>query len=184
MKTIILDIDRTLVDSVLTCRIPLESIDSSGKKKEEWKDKFEWFIYDEYTVFLRPNIREFISFLFENKYNVGIFTAGSYNYSQQIVKHLFTDYKLHFVFSNREYDESYDMYGKLKAMEYVVYRYPELNLEECLLIDDSSRIKKNLEERCYNIKKFVVCYDNADVFIETSIEDKGLIECMEWLKDK
>ena len=144
MKVIVLDIDRTLVDSVLTCRIPLESIDSSGKKKEEWKDKFEWFIYDEYTVFLRPKVREFIKFLYEQNYTVGIFTAGSNNYSTRIVNQLFKDYKLHFVFSNREYDESFDMYGKSKPMEYVVYRYPEFKVEDCLLIDYSSRIKKYL----------------------------------------
>jgi len=171
MKVIALDIDRTLVDSVLTRRV-----------KEEWKDKFQWFIYDEYTVFLRPKVREFISFLFENKYTVGIFTAGSNNYATKIVNHLFKDYKLHFVFSNEEYDEGFDMYGKLKSMEYLVYRYPEFKIEDCLLIDDSSRIKRSLGDRCYNIKKFVVCFDNADVFNPLSESDNGLVECIEWLQ--
>jgi predicted phosphatase len=171
MKVIALDIDRTLVDSVLTRRI-----------KEEWKEKFEWFIYDEYTVFLRPKVREFIKFLYDNNYIVGIFTAGSNNYATIIVNQLFKDRKLHFVFSNREYEDSFDMYGKLKAMEYVVYRYPEFKLEDCLLIDDSNRIKKYLGERCYNIKKFVVCYDNADVIVPLSESDNGLVECMECLK--
>jgi phosphoglycolate phosphatase-like HAD superfamily hydrolase len=171
MKVIALDIDRTLVDSVLTRRI-----------KEEWKEKFEWFIYDEYTVFLRPKVREFIDFLFENNYTVGIFTAGSNNYATKIVDHLFKDYKLYFVFSNEEYDEGFDMYGKSKPMEYLVYKHPEFKVEECLLIDDSSRIKRSLGDRCYNIKKFVVCFDNADVFNPLSESDNGLVECMEWLK--
>ena len=95
---------------------------------------------------------------------------------------MFKDCKLHFVFSNSEYEDSFDMYGKLKAMEYVVYRYPEFKLEDCLLIDDSSRIKKYLGDRCYNIKKFVVCFDNADVFNPLSESDNGLVECMEWFK--
>jgi hypothetical protein len=171
MKVIALDIDRTLVDSVLTRRI-----------KEEWKEKFEWFIYDEYTVFLRPKVREFISFLYEKNYTVGIFTAGSNNYATRIVNQLFKDCNLHFVFSNREYDEGFDMYGKSKPMEYLVYKHPEFKVEECLLIDDSSRIKRALGERCYNIKKFVVCYDNVDVFNELSESDNGLVECMEWLQ--
>jgi hypothetical protein len=171
MKVIALDIDRTLVDSVLTRRV-----------KEEWKNNFEWFIYDEYTVFLRPKVREFIDFLFENNYTVGIFTAGSNNYATKIVNHLFKDRKLYFVFSNEEYEEGFDMYGKLKPMEYLVYRYPEFKVEDCLLIDDSSRIKRSLGDRCYNIKKFVVCFDNADVFNQLSESDNGLVECMDWLK--
>jgi len=171
MKVIALDIDRTLVDSVLTRRV-----------KEEWKEKFEWFIYDEYTVFLRPKVREFISFLYEKNYTVGIFTAGSNTYATKIVDELFKDYKLHFVFSNMEYDEGFDMYGKSKPMEYIVYKHPEFKVEDCLLIDDSSRIKRALGERCYNIKKFVVCYDNVDVFNPLSESDNGLVECMEWLQ--
>ena len=171
MKVIALDIDRTLVDSVLTRRI-----------KEEWKEKFEWFIYDEYTVFLRPKVREFIKFLYDNNYTVGIFTAGSNNYATKIVNQLFKDYKLYFVFSNEEYDEGFDMYGKSKPMEYLVYKHPEFKVEECLLIDDSSRIKRALGERCYNIKKFVVCYDNADVFNPLSESDNCLVECIEWLQ--
>lgn len=172
MKTIVLDIDRTLVHAIL-----------SSKIKDEWKEKFEWFIYDEYTVFLRPKVRIFISFLYDNEYIVGIFTAGSYNYSQQIVNHLFKDYKLKFVFSNKEYEESFDMYGKLKPMEYIVYKYPDIRIEDCLLIDDSTSIKKYLRERCYNIKKFVVCYDNINQFNPLSESDSVLVECMEWLKN-
>jgi hypothetical protein len=171
MKVIALDIDRTLVDPVLTRRI-----------KEEWKEKFEWFIYDEYTVFLRPKVREFIKFLYEKNYIVGIFTAGSNNYATKIVNRLFKDYKLHFVFSKEECDEGFDMYGKSKPIEYLVYKHPGFKVEDCLLIDDSSRIKRGLGERCYNIKKFVVCYDNVDVFNALSESDNGLIECMEWLQ--
>ena len=171
MKVIVLDIDRTLVDAVLTRRI-----------KEEWKEKFEWFVYYEYIVFLRPKVREFINFLFENNYTVGIFTAGSNNYATTIVNKLFKDYKLHFVFSEEECNKSFDMYGKTKPMEYIIYKYPEFKVEDCLLIDDSITIKKDLGERCYNIKKFVVCFDDVDVFNELSERDNGLVKCMEWLQ--
>ena len=53
MKTVILDIDRTLIHSVLNCIV-----------KEEWKTHFEWFKVDEFTVFLRPHLKEFINYSF------------------------------------------------------------------------------------------------------------------------
>ncbi len=172
MKTIILDIDRTLVHAV-----------SKYVIKEDWKDKFEWFISEPYVVFFRPQIREFIKFLFDNNYKVGLFTAGSKEYAEEIVHNLFKNYKLEFVFSNEHYDEGFDMFGKLKPLEYIVYKNPHLELDDCIIVDDSSLIKNSNGDRCYKIKPFCICYDDSHAFINSSEEDNELFKFMEWVKN-
>jgi len=171
MKTVILDIDRTLIHSVLNYIV-----------KEEWKTHFEWFKVNEFTVFLRPHVKEFINFLFENNFKVGVFTASSKEYSKDIVDYLFKDRNLLFFFSSEEYDEGFNKYGKLKSIEYVVEKYHEIDIDNCILIDDSSTIKNSINDHCYKINKFVVCFDDIPKFNKLSTIDNGLIKCMEYLK--
>lgn len=173
INTIILDIDRTLIHAV-----------SKYIVKEEWKDKFEWFISDNFIVFLRPHVREFIDFLYNNNYKVGIFTAGSYDHANSVVNNLFNNRKLEFVFSNEQYDEGFDMFGKLKPIEYIVYKHPEIDIDECIIIDDSSLIKNSNGHRCYKINPFCICCDDRPIFISSSEEDTGLFKFIEWIKNK
>ena len=178
MNTIILDIDRTLIHSVEKCVV-----------KEEWKEHFETFEVDEYIVFLRPHVKEFINFLFNSKNNnhnftVGIFTASSKEYAKSIVNYLFKEYNIFFLFSSGEYEESFDKYGRFKPIEYISEKIPEINSDKCIIIDDSSLIKKSNGEKCYKINPFVVCFDDVPKFNIISIDDTSLLNCMEWLKNK
>jgi TFIIF-interacting CTD phosphatase-like protein len=167
MKTVILDIDRTLVHSVNTFKV-----------QQSWKEKFEWFGACGYITFLRPHVREFIEEI-TSTYNVGIFTASDNFYAENVVKELFKKPPM-FIFSSREYDDSFDMYGREKPLEYVTYKFP--NIDDCIIIDDSSLIKKSNGDRCYKIKPFCVCYDNVPAFNPLSEGDVELLECLEWLK--
>ena len=177
MKTIILDIDRTLVHS-LNYRLV----------KDEWKEKFEWF--DDginLITFLRPNVREFINFLIDNKsrYKVGIFTAASKEYADFIVDILFPQVKPSFIYSGIDYDIAKYNYGKLKAIEYVVDNNVGIKYEDCVMIDDSNAVKRSLGEVCYQIPLFVVCYDSPQgIFYPASVEDKELLKVIEWLKEE
>jgi FMN phosphatase YigB (HAD superfamily) len=167
-KTVVLDIDRTLVHSVEKYRLNVE-----------WMNKFEWIDIISHISFLRPNVREFINLLFDKGYNVGIFTAGSREYAKQIVDELFKERKPLFIFSNEEYDEAFKLYGRLKPVEYIEEGYPG----ECILIDDSNTIKNDNPEKCYRIKPFFVCFDNIPNFNVDCVKDLELIECMRWLEE-
>jgi len=177
MKTIILDIDRTLVHS-LKYRLV----------KDEWKEKFEWFDDGiDIITFLRPNVREFINFLIDNnsKYKVGIFTAASREYANFVVDILFPQVKPIFVYSGIDYDIAKYNYGKLKAIEYVVDNNVGIKYEDCVMIDDSNAVKRSLGEVCYQIPLFAVCYDNPPgIFYPASVEDKELLKVIEWLKEE
>jgi phosphoglycolate phosphatase-like HAD superfamily hydrolase len=177
MKGVILDIDRTLVHSVEKYILKMEG------KEEEWKDKFKWFDIDTHITFLRPNVWEFIDFLFTEGFEVGIFTAGSDDYAKQIVDNLFVGRDLKFVLSNNHYEEAFYKYRKDKPIEYVVEKYGgEERLSHWLIIDDSSNVKRYNGDKCYKIKPFCICYDDTFDFREESLTDDELVKCMEYLK--
>lgn len=167
-KTVVLDIDRTLVHSV-----------PKYIAKDEWKDTFEWFDIITHISFIRPHVRDFIEFLFNDGYNVGIFTAGSREYAEEVVEELFKERKPLFIFSNNEYDEAFDLYGKMKPIEYIMEKYPG----ECILIDDSNSVYKDNMERCYRIKPFFVCFDDIPNYNAGCEKDTQFIDCMNWMKE-
>jgi hypothetical protein len=170
IKNIILDIDRTLVHSV-----------EKNIVKKEWLEFFETVDIGDYIVFLRPGVREFINWLTESQYTVGLFTASCRGYATEISKILFKNDPL-FILSEVQYDDARFKYKRLKPLEYVIDLYPTLILSESLLIDDSNSIKKHNEKYCYKIRPFVVCFDDSKGFCDKSIEDKELIKCKDFIK--
>jgi phosphoglycolate phosphatase-like HAD superfamily hydrolase len=170
INTVILDIDNTLVHSV-----------SRWIVKNEWKDKFEWFDSGSHIVFLRPGVRDFISNLFDKGYNVGLYTAGSKDYADEIVKELFKGRELKFVFTSSDFN-IYDKEGQNKPLKYITDKYSDLG--ECIIIDDANKVKRYNGDRCYQIKLFCVCYYDVPVFYEESVNDTELVKCMEWLTNK
>ena len=198
MKGIILDIDRTLVHSIEKYILKIEG------KEEEWKDMFEWFDIDTHITFLRPNVWEFIDFLFTEGFEVGIFTAGSNDYAKQIVDILFVGRDLKFVLSNDHYEEAFYKYRKDKPIEYVVEKYPLTTKGlgtaifdssvlqsktskgdgEWVIIDDANNVKISNGDLCYNIKPFVVCFDDTFELKEGTENDDELVKCMEWIRGR
>ncbi len=178
IKLLLLDIDRTLVHSLLT-----------GLVKDEFKTHFKTLIYDEYTVFVRPYLEPFIEFLKNTDFKIGIFTAGSKNYAKFINNHLLAPLNLKieskYIFSTKEYDEGFDFDGTRKSLNYISY-LTNIPVNNIYLIDDSVSVKNGLtklKDQCYNISKFVVCYDDTHFFIPNSVTNNGLNECIEFIKN-
>lgn len=167
-KIIALDIDRTLVHSVPKYHF-----------EDNWKNRFEWFDIISHISFIRPHTREFIDFLFNKGYEVGIFTAGGKEYAEEVVAELFKDKKPLFIFSVNEYEESFNKYNRLKPVEYIIDKYKM----ECVLIDDSNSVWKDNKERCYKINPFFVCFDDIPSYNAGCEKDIGFIECMIWLEE-
>ena len=173
---VLLDIDRTLMHPVERRFV-----------QPEWKERFQTFEFDQYTVFLRPFLSIFLSYLFSltsKGTKVGHFTAGSYNYATHVVKEVFEPhgYKLHCVFSNREYDESLDFDGRPKSVYYVAHKL-KINVNEIILVDDSARVCNPNVPHSYKIPKFVVCTDYTNIFGPFMFHDQGLLECYDHLEE-
>ncbi len=186
MKGIILDIDRTLVHSVEKHVVRMKP-----GREQEWKDMFEWFDIDSHITFLRPKVWELIDFLFNEGYEVGIFTAGSKEYAEQIVEGLFAGRNLKFVYSVDDYNKCIDKYWRAKYIKYVAENYP-LTPEgfgakgdgEWVIVDDASNVKISNGDLCYNIKPFVVCFDDTFELKEGTENDDELVKCMEWIRGR
>ena len=185
-KLLLLDIDRTLVHSLPTYLV-----------KDEFKIHFKSFIYDEYTVFIRPYLDTFVQYLNNislknTNFKIGLFTAGSKKYANFINKYLLTPLNLKieskYIFSTKEYDEGFDFDGTRKSLHYISY-LTSIPVQNIYLIDDSTGIKnsflkhKDIYNNCYNISKFIVCYDDTHCFISDSVTNNGLLECIEWIKE-
>lgn len=76
MKNIILDLDNTLI-----CAVEVDEIQT--------RPSFPSFDIDGvYTVFERPHLNEFLTYLFEN-FNVYVWSAGTKNYVMSIIENVF-----------------------------------------------------------------------------------------------
>ena len=177
IKYIALDIDRTLVHAVPTSII-----------KEEWKLKYETLEYDEYTVFIRPYLYTFLDYLFSTSYEIGLYTAGSREYAEFIRDKLFLyrGYTLSFIFSS---DMCINRDNTLQLTKSLSHISKRLHTEptSILLVDDSSAIKRYITletggDHCYLVSKFVVCFDDSNVFVPQMVENDGLLKCMDYIK--
>jgi len=172
---VILDIDRTLVHSVENHVVRMEP-----GREEKWKSMFDWFDIDTHITFLRPKVMEFIDWLFTERYEVGIFTAGSAEYAGQIVEGLFAGRDLRFVFSEYDYNRCLDKYWRTKYIKFVAESYPG----EWIIVDDTSSVKRDNGDLCYKIKPFIVCFDDTFELKEDTEKDDELLKCMEWIRGR
>ena len=175
ITTILLDIDRTLVHAIHTHLI-----------HEEWKTKYETFDFDEYTVFIRPNLYTFLDYLFKTGCKIGLYTAGDREYAEFIRDTIFTPrgYYLDCLFSQSECINRGDTICLTKSL-HLIGRRLQTSPKQLLLIDDSSAIKRDItaemdgyEDHCYLVRKFVVCLDGSNTFIPQMVEEDGLLVCM------
>lgn len=168
-KLIVLDIDRTLVHSVVKYFV-----------KSDWSNHYKTLKFNNYIVFLRPLLEDFLNFLKEKKYKVGLFTGGDSEYAEFIKKNIFNNFPLEFVYSKVECEESFDYDGKLKSVNYLSQSL-DIPVENILLIDDANNVKRANPNNCYQISPFVVCCEIKHFFVPEMIQDNQFIKCMDWL---
>ena len=121
-KLLILDLDETLVYAT---ELPL---DRPGD-----------FEFDEYTVYKRPHVREFIEFC-SLHFRLAVWTSSSESYARVIVSELFGNaYPLEFVWSRKRCTQKFNpedySYEWLKNLDKV--RRRGYLLEQTLMIDDT-----------------------------------------------
>ena len=206
---ILLDIDNTLIHTLHKDTI-----------SEKWLTYFDHYILSKESgimnenlqtgegniVFLRPGLKEFLNYLFNRPdTQVGIFTAGSANYAEELINSVFLPLiekkeKCIFfpVLSLSHFDDCKYKTGGFKDLAYVCDKFPELGLkkEEMLIIDDLILVKMTNEEQCYKIYPFQVAKEirsriekqiltedqKEKLFISSSGDDMELKRCQLYLE--
>lgn len=172
MKNIILDLDNTLICAVdLTDyeEIDFELLDKSLVYKD-------MEVY--YRIYQRPNLDEFLDFIFKN-FNVSVFTAASKDYALFIIKNFILkdhpERQIDFIFHSYHVDISTKKYKSPKDLRLLWNILPStFTPENTVIVDDLPDVKKANKQNCINIKAFDVYNEDSDKIIPSSINDNEL----------
>jgi len=186
-KLVLLDLDNTLIHT-------------TNSKDENYNYSF---IINNYTYngYFRPNLKEFLSFLFEN-YNVGIFTASTELYANNILKSFLSSG----IINNIQYDKLVTILlcrndlveYKLSSCSYITIKSLEIAskkhnipIDNILLIDDWNDIDNPYTNQIYS-KNIYWEYESYTDYLSTKSydsdfnkeyhKDNGLLNVIEYLK--
>lgn len=177
-KLILLDLDNTLI-----CAEDLDSIKDETrivKAREKFRNvRME----DYYDIFERPNLQEFLDYLFEN-FSVGIWTASSKEYAIFVVKNFIThpnnkvktNRKLQLFLCSHHCNVSKKHFkGVTKDLKLISDKWNLKNLKDVILVDDLENLAEHQPNNVIQIKPFF--YDKDEAY-----DDKELLKIKESLK--
>lgn len=137
VRNVILDLDNTILHSV-----PIDEIDLLGDRAQGLK-----YIDMEnyYRVFSRPDLDEFLDFLFEH-FDVTVWTAGSLSYCMFIIRNVILvgdrkDKDLKLILYDKNCEDSQRFFNKksVKHLNYLFHLHPEAyDMNDTILIDDNT----------------------------------------------
>jgi TFIIF-interacting CTD phosphatase-like protein len=171
---VILDLDQTLISA--------EEIDKFNFQK--FKNKMNLFQYeqldDDYLIFARPHLQEFLDYLFKN-FNVSIWTAATKGYALFIIDKFIkikANRKLDFIFFSYHCDFSMKRTKKSKCLDILssLFNIESYNLSRTFIIDDNDEVKQSQSCNCYHVKPFYFVAAKSD-------EDKVLLELISKLEN-
>jgi len=151
---VILDLDETLI----------HSMDKEQKKRKEIKKYKPIFnskeMDNDFTVFERPLLQNFLDYLFSN-YNVSVWTAASKNYALFIIKNFILNKpgrKLDYILYSHHCDLSYDLKDSQKdlSMLWDVWKIKGYNKRNTFIIDDRKEVYDTQPNNCIRAKAFKV----------------------------
>ncbi len=134
---IILDVDRTLIYST----------------KERIESKYEYIDTEYFRIFLRPNLKRFLTTLNE-KYDIAIWSCGSILYLNVIIdiirKIVTIDFE--YILSETHCDYSMKKYGKMKDLN-IIWKIGKYNNTNSILLDDEFKGDNIVSIKPFNIYK-------------------------------
>ena len=185
---IVLDLDNTLLCAVDFREINNRNFDNVFNEKLKYVD----FIFEEkplYRIFLRPNLEDFLDFLFE-EFNVSVFTNAEKDYADFVVRNIILNSsqsrKLDFVFYRYHSNIVLQNYGKMKDlrfiwdMAHIYYFFPS----NTIIIDDLYLVKQSNFYNCLAIKPFEISLRHLLInksnngyqkYIDSIFQDNSLI---------
>jgi hypothetical protein len=157
---IVLDLDNTLLCAVDFREIMDSNFDPIFSEKLKYID----FIFDNkplYRIFLRPNLEDFLDYLFD-EFNVSVFTNADKDYADFVATNIILKStkprKLDFVFYRYHSNIVLQNYGKMKdlrfiwEMAHIYYFFPS----NTIIIDDLYLVKQSNYYNCLAIKPFEI----------------------------
>tara|TARA_B000000557_G_scaffold162788_1_gene132144 strand:+ start:85 stop:726 length:642 start_codon:yes stop_codon:yes gene_type:complete len=197
-KYVVLDLDDTCIHSLVNQK-EVKKWKKNPKRKEH-VDKFTWHNMDDYyLVCERPDLQNFLDYLFEN-FNVIVWTAASKDYALFIIKNCIiagrANRQLKYVFFDYHCDISQEVYKfentPQKCLKLITekgpFGLPGIEIENILIIDDLKDNKKSNGNNCIQIFPFKVhgigsendnhlmgvVKDQLDVFLNNGIKPDKL----------
>jgi len=154
MKNLYLDLDETCIYSFYVKKQTWQ--ERNHKLITHYKGFLKFYDYDEFVIFERPGLQEFVDWAFEN-FKVSVWSAGCKEYVDFISKNIIQkDKRLHHCFCADDCDKSTDKYGMLKKLEllYKDYKLPGHHADNIILVDDLLDNAKSQESKVISVPAF------------------------------
>lgn len=163
MKNVVLDLDNTLICAEALTEFPFD--------KDGIRDKAIRFnIHDMdgyYIVFERPDLQEFLDWLFSN-FNVSVFTAASQSYCIFIVEHILLakpNREIQYIFFSDHCKISKKLYnGASKDLRLLweTFELDQFDPVDTIIIDDYDEVYETQPDNCIHIKEFRFMDDESE----------------------
>ncbi len=155
----VLDLDQTIISAE-----PTEDFTKNTQKMK----KFVFHNMDDYyIVFERPNLQEFLTFLFDN-FTVSVWTAATKDYALFIIDKIIlagnSNRKLDYVFFSYHCGISEDKKSATKALSlfWDVYKLPNYSRTNTIILDDYDEVCKSQPKNCITAKPFEYNEDDSE----------------------
>lgn len=179
MLNILLDLDNTLISSVTLKED--KSLKKSSSMYTTAKEKLNWKLMgDDYIVFERPGLQEFLTYLFQH-FNVSVWTAATKSYAlfiidEFILKH-HPERKLNFILFSHHCRISMDVKNTQKSLEMIPNHFGlDVYAANTFIIDDNPDVYEAQKDKCIPIKAFEIG-DGG----ESAMNDRELVKMKEYL---
>ena len=150
---LVLDLDNTLLNTIPTSFVRLipDSI-----KNHLYSISFIDNEGTQMTTFIRPQLLSFL-YICSQLFNLSIWTFGTREYANIIVKKLIPSYiKFDHVLSRDETNEANRIYHRFKPLEYLYALDSKYNSSNTVIIDDLPDVYLSNRNNCISIKPFNV----------------------------
>lgn len=150
---IVLDLDETLINSEYVKGFDIKKY---GKKMKLFRMKK---MYNDFFVFERPKLQEFLDLIFEN-FDVAIWTAASKEYALWIIKNILragTDERpLKHIFFDYHCKASDEISHRKKNLKILseIFGLTDYDMDSIVIIDDNREVYKTQPKNCISIKEF------------------------------
>lgn len=173
---VVFDLDNTLIYSIPFAKFPKRTTSKLHSHPHHVMD-------DEYVIFERPGLQEFLDFVFSH-FNVSVWSAASPDYVDFIVQNIVSsrpNRHVEYVLNSDNCEDCQDYYGEqhFKNLHYLwdVHDLPGYGPLNTLIIDDLGWVKKTQPHQCIQIKSFNVnhkqCWEDCELekTIRPQLED-------------
>ena len=153
-KILFLDLDQTIISSELCNTFDFK------KDKEKVLKYIMHNMENYYLIFERPNLQDFLDYIFKNFY-VCVWTAASKDYAFFIIQNIILagkpERKINYLFFEEHCDISEKLTNRTKNLE-ILYKHFKIkkfkNIKNIFILDDNDEVFETQPKNCIKAKPF------------------------------